>query len=231
MDSKIAGFITCLLCGLLVGGCGLYMLITGNPRIMHGYHYATVAPAQMRPLARWAGAGLLVCGVGCALIVPPAGMSDWIGIAGIALLVVGLGLTFGSIMHFNGALFSFGPNESGPPRAATVAIGVLLAVVICLVTVIPGAMMIFSGDPSALHGYHLVHVAEADRPTLATWVGAGTIALGLGLGLDVAAGFCGGRRPMPTWAKVLLAVGLVGFAAGLAVMLGAIIHFNGSLMG
>ena len=84
MDSKIAGFITCLLCGLLVGGCGLYMLITGNPRIMHGYHYATVAPAQMRPLARWAGAGLLVCGVGCALIVPPAGMSDWIGIAGIA---------------------------------------------------------------------------------------------------------------------------------------------------
>lgn len=231
MDAQTGGFITCLLCGLLVAATGVYMLVTGNPSIMHGYHYATTPLSQRPALARWSGAGMLMAGVGCAFIVPPTGLPDWLGIAGIALLVAGLGLTLGSIMHFNGSLFSFGPNESGSPRTATIAIGVLLAVVICLATVIPGVMMIVSGDPSALHGYHLVHVAEADCPALATWVGTGTIALGLGLGLAVAAGFCGSRRPMPTWAKVLLGVGLAGFAAGLAIMLGAIIHFNGSLMG
>lgn len=234
MDAQTGGFITCLLCGLLVAVTGVYMLVTGNPSIMHGYHYATTLLSQRAALARWSGAGMLMAGIGCAFIVPPAGLPDWLGIAGILVLIAGLGVTFGSIVHFNGSLISFSAADATKSKASrplAIALGMLIAIIVAAATVIPGALMIASGDPSALHGYHLSHVAEADRPALAAWVGAGTIALGLGLGMAIAGGFCGSRRPMPTWAKVLLGVGLAGFAAGLAVTLGAIIHFNGSLTG
>lgn len=210
------------------------MLVTGNPSIMHGYHYATTPLSQRPALARWSGAGMLMAGIGCAFIIPPTGLPEWLSIAGILVLIAGLGVALGSIMHFNGSLISFGAagaTESKTSRPLAIALGTLIAIIVAAATVIPGALMIASGDPSALHGYHLIHVAEADRPALATWVGAGTVALGLGLGMAIIGGFCGSRRPMPAWAKVLLGVGLAGFAAGLAITLGAIIHFNGSLMG
>ena len=92
--------------------------------------------------------------------------------------------------------------------------------------------MIASGDPSMLHGYHLVNVAADDLPALAGWVGGGTIALGIGLALSILVGFLmSGRRPAPLWTKVLMGAGLVLFGIGLAVTLGAITHYNGSLMG
>ncbi len=77
MDAQTGGFITCLLVGLLVGTCGVYMLVTGNARIMHSYHYAATPPVKMPSLARWSGAGMLVCGIGCALLVPATGMPEW----------------------------------------------------------------------------------------------------------------------------------------------------------
>lgn len=237
MGAQTGGFITCVLVGLLVGACGVYMLVTGNARIMHSYHYAATPPAKMPSLARWSGAGMLVCGVGCALLVPATGMPEWLSIAGVVLLVAGLGLTLGAIMHFNGSLFSFvgvsgdAHASEGSSRALVMGLGIVIAAICCAVTVVPGVMMIASGDPSALHSYHLVNVAPTDYAALARWEGAGMISLGVGLALALVAGFCGRRRPMPLWSKVLLALGLVGFAAGLVVMLAAIIHFNGSLMG
>lgn len=238
MDAQMGGFITCLLVGLLVGACGVYMLVTGNARIMHSYHYAATPLAKMPVLARWSGAGMLVCGIGCALLVPAAGMPEWLSVVGIALLVAGLVLTFGAIMHFNGALFAFAGADGdareseSASRAFVVGIGIVVAVIGCAVTVVPGAMMIASGDPSALHSYHLVNVAPEDYAALARWEGAGMIVMGAGLVASIIGALLGSRwRPAPRWTKVLMAAGAVAFGLGLVFMLAAIIHFNGSLMG
>ena len=238
MDAQTGGFITCLLVGLLVGACGAYMFVTGNVRIMHSYHYATTPPAKMPSLARWSGAGMLVCGIGCALLVPAMGMPEWLSIVGIALLVAGLVLTFGAIMHFNGSLFSFAGaggdsrESEGSSRALIMGLGIVVAVICCAVTVVPGVLMIASGDPSALHGYHLVNVAPKDYAALARWEGAGMIAMGAGLAASIVGALLGSRRrPAPRWTKVLMVAGTVAFGCGLVSMLAAIIHFNGSLMG
>ena len=238
MDAQMGGFITCLLVGLLVGACGVYMLVTGNARIMHSYHYAATPPAKMPSLARWSGAGMLACGIGCALLVPATGMPEWLSIVGIVLLVAGLALTFGAIMHFNGSLFSFAGAggdaraSEGSSRALVTGLGVVVAVICCAVTVVPGAMMIASGDPSALHSYHLVNVAPGNYAALARWEGAGMIVMGTGLAASIVGALLGSRwRPVPRWTKVLMATGAAAFGFGLVFMLVAIIHFNGSLMG
>ena len=238
MDAQTGGFITCLLVGLLVGACGVYMFVTGNVRIMHSYHYATTPPAKMPSLARWSGAGMLVCGIGCALLVPAMGMPEWLSIVGIALLVAGLVLTFGAIMHFNGSLFSFAGaggdsrESEGSSRTLVMGLGVVVAVICCAVTVVPGVLMIASGDPSALHSYHLVNVAPENYAALARWEGAGMIVMGAGLAASIVGALLGSRRrPAPRWTKVLMVAGTVAFGCGLVSMLAAIIHFNGSLMG
>lgn len=238
MDAQTGGFITCVLVGLLVGACGVYMLVTGNARIMHSYHYAATPPAKMSSLARWSGAGMLACGIGCALLVPAMGMPEWLSIVGIALLVAGLVLTLGAIMHFNGSLFLFAGagggsrGSDGSSRTLVMGIGIVVAVICCAVTVVPGAMMIVSGDPSALHSYHLVNVAPKDYAALARWEGAGMIVMGAGLAASIVGALLGSRRrPAPRWTKVLMVAGTLAFGCGLASMLAAIIHFNGSLMG
>lgn len=238
MDAQTGGFITCLLVGLLVGACGVYMLVTGNARIMHSYHYATTPPAKMPSLARWSGAGMLACGIGCALLVPAMGMPEWLSIVGIALLVAGLVLTLGAIMHFNGSLFSFAGaggdsrGSDGSSRTLVMGLGVVVAVICCAVTVVPGVMMIASGDPSALHSYHLVNVAPEDFAALARWEGAGMIVMGTGLAASIVGALFGSRwRPAPRWTKALMIAGAVAFGSGLVLMLAAIIHFNGSLTG
>lgn len=234
MDSEMYGFIGCALCGLLVGGCGLYMVVTGDPRLMHGYHYAMVPPAKMPALARWSGAGLIAAGVGCALLIPPAGTPVWLTVIGIVLFVAGLVLSLGSIVYFNGSLFAFGGGAGGAfgSRAASIGFGVLLALVVLVFTAVPGVQMIVSGDPSSLHDYHLVNVATADLPLVARGVGAGAVAFGCGLALMIAAGLgLSGKRPMPLWGKVLVGAGTVLAAGGMLAMFAVIIHFNGSLMG
>ena len=238
MDEQTTGFIIGLIAGLLVGGCGVYLLATGDPRLLHRYHYAGVRPANMPALARWSGAGLAVCGVGCVLIVPLPGLPDWLSVAGIVLIVAGIALALGAIVRFNGSLFAFAAagDDAVPPdgsaRALAMSLGVLIAAICCAVTVVPGALMVASGDPSALHGYHLANVAPESYPALARWEGAGMIVMGCGLATGVVGSLLASRRrPSPLWTKALAAAGAVAFALGLAVMLGAIIHFNGSLMG
>lgn len=238
MGAQTGGFITCVLVGLLVGACGVYMLVTGNARIMHSYHYVATPPAKMPLLARWSGAGMLACGIGCALLVPATGMPAWLSIVGIALLVAGLVLTFGAIMHFNGSLFSFAGaggdsrESEGSSRALVMGLGIVVAVICCAVTVVPGVLMITSGDPSALHSYHLVNVAPENYAALARWEGAGMIVMGTGLAASIVGALLGSwRRPASRWIKVLMVAGAVAFGCGLVFMLAAIIHFNGSLMG
>lgn len=234
MDSEMYGFIGCALCGLLVAGCGLYMVVTGNPRIMHGYHYALVPPAKMPALAHWSGAGLIAAGVGCALLIPPAGTPVWLTAIGIVLFVAGLALSLGSIIYFNGSLFAFGGSAGGTlgSRAASIGFGVLTAAIVLVLTVAPGVQMIVSGDPSMLHDYHLVDVTAADLPLVARGVGAGVVAFGCGLALMIAAGLgLSGKRPMPMWGKALVGAGAVLAAGGMIAMFAVIIHFNGSLMG
>lgn len=237
MDEEMGGSIACVLVGLLVGACGVYMIVTGNARIMHAYHYATTPPAKMPALARWSGAGMLMCGIGCALLVPATGIPGWLTAVGTVLLVAGIGLMLGAIMHYNGSLFSFagGGGMFGPggfSRTAALGLGILIAVICCAVTVIPGVLMVVSGDPSALHSYHLANVASSDLPSLARWVGSGMIVMGAGLAASIVGALLGSRhRPAPVWAKVLMVAGVMMLAMGLLAMLASIIHFNGSLMG
>lgn len=234
MDSELSGFIGCSLCGLLVAGCGLYMVVTGNPRLMHGYHYALVPPEKMPALARWSGAGLIAAGIGCALLIPPAGAPVWLTVIGIVLFVAGLVLSLGSIVRFNGSLFAFGGSAGGAfgSRSASIGFGALTALIALALTAVPGVQMIVSGDPSILHGYHLANVDSADLPLVARGVGAGMVALGCGIALMIGAGIgLSGRRPLPLWGRVLVGIAAALAAAGLIALFAVIIHFNGSLMG
>lgn len=92
--------------------------------------------------------------------------------------------------------------------------------------------MAASGDPSALHGYHLVNVAARDLPALARWEGGSMAVMGAGLVAGILGGMFGAlRRPSPAWTKALAATGIAVFGAGLVAMLAVIVYFNGSLMG
>ncbi len=59
------------------------------------------------------------------------------------------------------------------------------------------------------------------------------IALGVALvaGMIGSAGMMSGQRPTPLWSKITLGFAVLLLCAALAGMFGAIIYFNGSLMG
>lgn len=111
--SLLVGMAISLLAGLM----GVYMLVTGNPGLLHDYHRATTAPDALPKLARWSGLGLTVTGMGAALPVAHMAAASggpllgWAGSAAvlvlaIALFVAGMATTFASIVHYNGSLFS-----------------------------------------------------------------------------------------------------------------------------
>lgn len=225
------GIATCVVVGLVMVGLGAWQIVTGSPRLLHGYHYAATPPESYPALARATGAGMVVSGVGCAAIVPAPGLPGWLSAAGVVLLVGGIVLMLAAIAHYNGSLVSLPTSPGSRGRATAIVLGVV-AVLALAAAVVTGAQMVASGDPSALHSYHLVNVSSADRPALARWVGAATVGLGVGLAATLAGGACMSlRRPAPRWATALAAVGVVVFLASVLVMLGAISHFNGSLMG
>ncbi len=243
MDAEMGGFITCLVIGLVVVIMGAYMAVTKNPALLHGYHYADVPPARLPRLARLCGIGLIVCGVGCMLLMPAPAVDDALGpfassvlsIVGAVLLVAGIGFMTAAIARFNGSLFSFGPAgaaANGSARPLVIGLGALLAVVVGLSVIVPGAQMIATGDPSSLHGYHLVNVAEADMPALAHGEGIGMVVMGVGLAVAILAAMLGSlRRPSPLWSKIAMGLGLAGFGVGMVTMLAVIVFYNGSLMG
>lgn len=242
MDEATTGFIVCLVIGLIIVVMGVYMAVTGNPRLLHSYHYATVPPQKLPALARATGVGLIVSGVGCTMLVPPAAVaavvgtrvSDLLSIAGIVLLLLGIAGTLLAVVRYNGSLFTFGPVgvAPAPSRGAVIGFTVLVAVIVLGATIVPGVLMASSGDPSALHGYHLVNVAPDDLPKLALGEGIAMVALGVSLVVAVVGGALGAlHRPTPLWTKVMAVVGFVGFMLSIVAMLLVIIHYNGSLMG
>lgn len=235
MDESLIGIIVAAGCGLLCAGLGAYMVVTGNPSLLHSYHYATTPLADRPALARESGAGLIVTGVGCALM----GLSDyfgvWAGVAGIVLLVAGIAINLISIIRHNGSLFSFSSSEERAHRGRGLHIGlnigggVVLGAIIGLVCIVPGVYMIATGDVSLLHSYHYEHIAAADLPAFSLIEGLSMIGLGIGLAICFAAGGRMTMRPIPLWAKVLMAVGGIIWGASLIALIVAIPTFGGSL--
>lgn len=102
---------------LLVGLMGVYILVTGNPSLLHGHHRAKTRPDDLPRLAHWCGLGMTAAGVGFALLtvgmaaVYGDSLPAWAGSAVIlapviTLCTTGMVTTFASIIHYNGSLFS-----------------------------------------------------------------------------------------------------------------------------
>ena len=61
--------IICLGIGACIIAMSLYQIVSGNPRLLHSYHYATTPASELPALARETGAGLVACGSGCILLM------------------------------------------------------------------------------------------------------------------------------------------------------------------
>lgn len=214
----------------VVAALGIYMMVSGDPRLLHSYHYATT-PVGLRPrLARWTGAGLVGTGAACALL----GVDDGSGaatIAGAVLLVASIGLVLGAIVRLNGGLITFAPGAvSRVPRPAAYALAGIVGTVVALAVAVPGIHMILTGDVGALHGYHYADVAPEDLPRLAASVGTCMIGLGAGVLVCAVSSVRLSLPPRTRLAWVPMALGAALLLASLAGMLASIVYFNGSLM-
>lgn len=214
---------------------GIYMIVSGNPRLLHSYHYATTPPEKLPALARAEGVGMIGLSVAIALIA--LDIQGWLTIAGIALFVASIVAMLGAIVYYNGGLVTFSGQVAAGPFATMKPVWRLLIMgavgaVVSLLSIAPGVYMIASGDVSMLHSYHYANVAAADLPRLATAEGACMIVLGVAIFLCMLAdaGMLG-KRPFPRWSIVLMVAGVACLCIGLIGLLGFIIYFNGSLMG
>lgn len=209
---------------------GAYMVASGNPAPLHGYHYATTPPEKLPALARSTGAGLILCGASLGLLY----LDSWIAVAGAVLLALGIALTLGAIVHYNGTLISvrsFGGDLRNLTPRTRLAVCGLIGAVIAVAAAVPGIHMIATGDVGALHSYHYANVDAADIPALAAGEGASMILLGCAaLACMVAGAGLTLRRPAPLWARALMGTGVAMLVIGLAGLLGFIIYYNGSLM-
>lgn len=219
---------------VLTGALGIYMIVSGNPRLLHSYHYATTPPEKLPALARATGASMIVLSIAIALMCLDT--QGALTIAGIVLLALGIAFMLGSIVYFNGGLItSSGQAATGifsgvKPVWRYVVMGIV-GVACSLFGVVPGVYMIATGDVSLLHSYHYANVAVADLPRLATAEGICMIALGVALFMCMMAGASMmGGRPFKRWAIALMVLGIVLFWVALVGLIGFIIYFNGSLM-
>ncbi len=235
MNDSVMGMFIAVGCGLLCAGLGGYMVATGNPSLLHDYHYATTPLAERPALARESGAGLIITGVGCALMGLAVTLGIVATVAGITFLVAGIAVALSAIIRHNGSLMSFAP---APPetlpgsarraRRSTIQ-GAALGVVLSLVSIAPGVYMIVTGDVSMLHSYHYATIAAANLPAFSVAEGLSMIVMGIGLLLCFIAGGRMTARPIPRWAKIAMALGCIVWCTGLAAMLIAIVSFGGSL--
>lgn len=241
----LAALIGAIGIAILIIILGIFQIVTGNPRLLHSYHYATTPADQLPALARETGAGLIAVGASCIVLTVPAvipGMSS--GSVGIALAILGATLMIGgilfmlvSIVRRNGGLITF--SETGPagifgsmgPRKRVVACAVVGGA-LALIAIVPGAHMLATGDVSALHSYHYEGIPSENLPKLALAEGSGMIALGMAVFTAMVGGAgLSGQRSMKRWAIVLEIAGGVLFALGILTMIAAIPIFGGSLAG
>lgn len=231
--NSLVGMVVPLLCALLVCVLGVIMMVTGNPSLLHSYHYATTPPEELPALARETGACLVVMGLAVALM---ALAQAWAAVVGVVLLVASVAGMFASIIRHNGSLVSFGGRSLGAAagpwgRTASAAVLGLAAAVVLVVTSVPAVQMIATGDPGALHPYHYANVAPGDMGAFCTWEGATMLAMGAGGALAFVGGLLLGLGRARRAGKALCALGGVLFAGGMVGMLLVIQHYNGSLMG
>lgn len=232
-----------LLIGVLLAALGIFMAVSGNPSLLHSYHYATTPPEELPALARETGIGLAVSGAGVMLMAPsitsvlPSAVEVSLTVAGIVLLVGGIAGTLAAVIRHNGALVTFGGVRGMPlgrrNEWVVLAVCMVAGVVVALTCIMPGAHMMMTGDVSSLHSYHYVNVAAADMPAFATGEGLSMIGLGVGLGICLVSGGLGMAvdKRCRTVSRVLAAVGGVLAAVSLAAGLLVIVYYNGSLMG
>ena len=116
--SPRASMVVCVAVGALLslGGVvpGAYMIATGDVSLLHGYHYANVAPADVPALAT--GEGLAMVGLGASALIFMIGIggqsalrpaSRWakvLMVAGSVLFAASLAAMLLLIVHFNGSL-------------------------------------------------------------------------------------------------------------------------------
>lgn len=231
MSDAVVGIVVTTGCGLLCAGLGAYMIATGNPALLHGYHYATTPLAERPALARESGAGLVAVGAGCVLLGLADHLAAWVAVAGAVLLAGGVAASIASIIRHNGSLVSFVPATGGrlPRSAASWAAGALMGVLLGLLLIVPGAHMAATGDVSMLHSYHYEGIAAGDLPAFSLVEGLAMVALGAGIFLCCVAGGRMAGRPATGWARAVMAAGGALLCAGLLVMLLAIPYFGGSL--
>ena len=220
----------CVVLGLLIVAMGVYQVVSGSPRLLHSYHYATTPPAELPVLARETGAGLIGCGIGVALLAFSSRFV-WCVAVGIVLMLGSVAVMLASIVRHNGGLITGGDSlflgaMRPGMRAALFAVA---GAVLSLFGLVPGIHMIATGDVSSLHSYHTRGIAVQDLPLFATCEGACMIGLGIALFLITFA--CAGMtcRPFKRWSVVLSAVGIALFAASLGGLLLFIPYFGGSL--
>lgn len=219
-----------LVLGILIAGLGIYMAISGDVRLLHSYHYATTPADKQAPLARTTGICLAITGAGVMFLTS----SSWLSVVGTIALVLGIAGMLAAIVHYNGSLFSTGLPAWGNtslPHGVTLLIGAILGTVVSLLGIVPGAIMIATGDVSMLHSYHYVNVTPANLPHLATAEGSCMIILGIAVFLAIFGGVSWSIYPSARWPRTLTGLSIASFVVGLAGLLGFIIIFNGSLMG
>lgn len=219
----------------LTGIIGIYMIVSGNPRMLHSYHYATTPPEKLPALARAEGIGMICLSVAIALMA--LDMQGWLTIAGTVLLVLSIAGMLGAIVYYNGGLMTFSGQVAPGPFAVMkpawrIAVMAAVGAALSLMGIAPGVHMITTGDVSMLHSYHYVNVAAADLPRLATAEGSCMIALGAAIFICMLGGAgMVGARPFPHWSIALMAAGILLLCGGLAGLCGFIVYYNGSLMG
>ena len=100
--------------GLCIVALGIWQMVTGNPRLLHSYHYATTPAADLPRLAFCEGLCMVGLGVSIFLCVfAAAGLTQraprprWaiaIEVAGIVLFAVSLAALLLFIPYFGGSL-------------------------------------------------------------------------------------------------------------------------------
>lgn len=217
--------------GLCIAALGIWQMVTGSPRLLHSYHYATTPAAELAPLARETGAGLIATGVGCMLMIPSV-LPEWTSAVGVVILVAGIAFMLASIIRHNGGLIT--GSDTGMLAGMSFHTRLFVCGVVgafsSLFGIAPGVYLMVTGDVSLLHRYHYASVAAADLPRLAFCEGLCMVGLGVSLFLCIfaAAGLVK-AAPRPRWAIAVETAGIVLFAASLAALLLFIPYFGGSL--
>lgn len=227
---SVVGTVVVIALGLCIVAMGAWQVKTGDPRLLHSYHYATTPVAELPALARETGAGLISTGAGCVAL-GASFMLPLVMPLGLILLLGGIAFMLYAIVRHNGGLFTGG--EAG--YLASMGLGKRLLIfgaiglVIAAAVAGPGIYMGMTGDVSMLHSYHYEGVAAADLPRFAWAEGLSLVGLGLSIFLCALGGAGLTGRQRPTWALALTAVGALLFCASLTALLLFIPYFGGSL--